>query len=165
MDDSKQIKIDEFSSQYQEDILGLIVSIQQQEFGIDITAEDQPDLCDIPDFYQKGNGNFWVAVLNEKVIGTLSLLDIGNDQAALRKMFVHKKYRGKNYKVALMLLDRLFIWARSNRVKEIYLGTTPKFLAAHKFYEKNDFKEIKKHDLPCTFPIMKVDTKFYTFKL
>ena len=82
MNYSKQIEIDEFSIKYQDDILDLIVNIQQKEFGIDITATDQPDLCDIKDFYQKDKGNFWVALFNKEVVGTVSLLDIGHDQAA-----------------------------------------------------------------------------------
>ncbi len=159
------IKIREFSSNHQTGILDLIVNIQQKEFGIAITAKDQPDLCNINDFYQKGNGNFWVALSNKKVIGTISLLDIGNDQVALRKMFVAKAYRGGAYKVAQTLLNKLLNWATAKKTKGIYLGTTPKFLAAHRFYEKNGFDEISKKSLPESFPIMKVDTKFYRMKL
>jgi len=80
MNHSNQIQINEYASTYQKDILNLILDIQQKEFGIDITAKDQPDLCNIKGFYQKGNGNFWVALFNEKVIGTISLLDIGKRQ-------------------------------------------------------------------------------------
>ncbi len=160
-----EIEIAEFSSKYQEEVLNLIVNIQQKEFGIDIAAEDQPDLCNIQDFYQKDKGNFWVALYNDKVVGTISLLDIGNEQAALRKMFVNKSYRGEVYQVALTLLDGLIKWAGSNEIHEIYLGTTPKFLAAHRFYEKNGFLEIAEEYLPKNFPIMKVDTKFYLFQL
>ncbi len=159
-----RIQIHAFSSGYQTDILNLIVNIQQKEFGIPITAEDQPDLCRIEEFYRKGKGNFWVGILDGKVIGTISLLDIGNEQAALRKMFVDKNYRGETYQVAFRLLDTLLKWAGSKRIKEIYLGTTSRFLAAHRFYEKNGFKEIPKTALPDSFPIMKVDTKFYKFE-
>jgi len=162
---SNEIRIDEFSSEYQEEILNLIVMIQQKEFEIAITAEDQPDLCNIREFYQKGAGNFWVALFNNKVIGTISLLDIGNGRAALRKMFVGKAFRGERYQVAFRLLDTLIKWAGSKKIKEIYLGTTSKFLAAHRFYEKNGFGEIDKTDLPGTFPVMKVDTRFYKFEL
>jgi predicted N-acetyltransferase YhbS len=41
------------------------------------------------------------------------------------------------------------------------LGTTAKFLAAHRFYEKNGFREIAQTELPASFPVMTVDTKFY----
>ncbi|MCM2284866.1 MAG: GNAT family N-acetyltransferase [Desulfobacula sp.] len=162
---SNEIRIDEFSSEYQEEILNLIVMIQQKEFEIAITAEDQPDLCNIRDFYQKGTGNFWVALFNHKVIGTISLLDIGNGRAALRKMFVDKAHRGERYQVASRLLDMLIKWAKSKEIKEVYLGTTSKFLAAHRFYEKNGFRKIEKSDLPGAFPVMKVDTRFYKFEL
>jgi len=164
MNQPNQIQIDEFSPKYQEDILDLIVNIQQKEFKIAITAEDQPDLCNIKDFFQKGKGNFWVAVFNEKVVGTISLRDIGNDQVALRKMFVNKEFRGERYQVALKLLDTLLTWAKLKKIKEVYLGTTSKFLAAHRFYEKNGFCEIAAASLPSAFPIMKVDTKFYKFE-
>lgn len=39
------------------------------------------------------------------------------------------------------------------------LGTTGKFVVAHRFYEKHGFCEIPKHDLPSSFPPMAVDTK------
>jgi len=160
-----QITIDEFSIKYQTDILNLIVNIQQKEFGIDITAADQPDLCDIKNFYQKDKGNFWVALFNKEVVGTVSLLDIGYEQAALRKMFVDQRYRGKKYQVASALLNTIFNWAQLHEIREVYLGTTPKFLAAHRFYEKNGFNEIAKTSLPSAFPIMKVDTKFYKYEI
>ncbi len=51
------------------------------------------------------------------------------------------------------------------RLKEIYLGTTPKFIAAYRFYEKNKFEEIAKESLPTAFPIMSVDTKFYKYEI
>jgi N-acetylglutamate synthase-like GNAT family acetyltransferase len=146
-------------------IIDLIVSIQQKEFNIPITADDQPDLRNIPNYYQKNRGNFWVALHNKDVVGTISLLDIGNGQSALRKMFVHQNYRGLKKGTALNLLKTLLDWATSKRLREIYLGTTPQFLAAHRFYEKNGFTEISKEDLPETFPVMEVDTKFYKYEL
>lgn len=62
---------------------------------------------------------------------------------------------------ALRLLDTLLDWARDRGVREIFLGTTPKFLAAHRFYEKNGFSEIARSEVPPAFPIMTVDKKFY----
>lgn len=139
----------------------LILGIQRDEFGIDIDLARQPDLSDIPGFYQVGRGNFWVAMAGEKVVGTVSLLDIGHGQGALRKMFVDKDYRGSAAGVAQLLLEALMAHARSQGIYEIILGTTAKFLAAHRFYEKNGFAEISKEALPATFPVMAVDVKFY----
>jgi N-acetylglutamate synthase-like GNAT family acetyltransferase len=159
------IKIEEYSDKHRKGIIDLILNIQNNEFNISITAEQQPDLHNIKDFYQSGCGNFWVATASDEVVGTISLLDIGNDQAALRKMFVHRKFRGSFFGTANHLLSKLIDWSVTKSIEEIYLGTTAKFLAAHRFYEKNQFKEVDKSMLPKKFPVMEVDTKFYKLNL
>jgi hypothetical protein len=40
----------------------LIREIQQYEFGVAIALKAQPDLLKIPEFYQTGKGNLWIAV-------------------------------------------------------------------------------------------------------
>jgi N-acetylglutamate synthase-like GNAT family acetyltransferase len=158
---NKPVTIEVYSDINQNAIAELILSIQNDEFGIPISLEQQPDLIDVADFYQTGRGNFWIAKAGDIVLGTIALLDIGNDQAALRKMFVHQNYRGKAFGIGQKLLDHLLIWAEQKELKEIYLGTTEKFIAAQRFYEKNGFQEIRKNDLPPAFPAMAVDVKFY----
>jgi N-acetylglutamate synthase-like GNAT family acetyltransferase len=154
-------KIIEFDPTMTEQVISLILSIQVGEFGISITRNEQPDLLNIPAFYQKGNGNFWCAILNDEVVGTISLLDIGNEEVALRKMFVKENARGKEKGVAKVLLDKTIAWCENKKVKTIYLGTTDKFKAAHRFYEREGFEEIAVAQLPKSFPLMKVDSKFY----
>ncbi len=154
-----------YKKEHLDGIVDVILPIQKKEFNIEIELEDQPDLLDIPDFYQTGKGNFWVALVHSEVVGTISLLDIGRNQGALRKMFVKQAYRGENYKVAGNLLNVLFGWCRLKGINDVFLGTTPKFLAAHRFYEKNGFSEIRKNELPESFPVMAVDTKFYRIRL
>ena len=161
----KEIGIQTYSPACQQEVIDLILSIQQNEFGVAITLEEQPDLKNIPSFYQEDAGNFWIATVENKVVGSIALLDIGNNRGALRKMFVHKSYRGKEYRVGQGLLNTLLEWARRNNFKEIWLGTTEKFIAAQRFYEKNGFEEIEKQLLPKEFPVMEVDVKFYKFLL
>ncbi len=153
--------VQEFRPEFTEQVIALIVGIQTAEFGVQITAADQPDLSAIPEFYQQGSGNFWIATREGRVLGTIALKDIGNHQAALRKMFVAPEARGKEQGVALALLETLLDWARTHGVKEVILGTTDKFKAAHRFYEKNGFEEISSNALPSAFPRMMQDTKFY----
>ena len=156
-----EVRVEIYTDIQKSDVADLILNIQNAEFSIPITLELQPDLSDIPNFYQINNGNFWVAKIDDKIIGTISLLDIGNRKGALRKMFVDKNYRGKEFGVGQKLLNTLVKWARYRGITEIFLGTTEKFIRAQQFYEKNSFKEIKKQELPETFPIMEVDVKFY----
>lgn len=156
-----EIKIEPYSDIYQESVGNMIVSIQNSEFGVPITLDMQPDLKNIVSYYQAGDGNFWIARLEDRVIGTISLKDIGDKKGALRKMFVVNEFRGKEFGIGQKLLDHLLEWARQKGIKEIFLGTTEKFLAAQRFYEKNGFKEVEKNELPGAFPVMKVDVKFY----
>ncbi len=150
-----------FRPEHADGVVSLILPIQQAEFGIPITLQGQPDLLDIPGFYQHGCGNFWVAMDAGMVVGSVALLDIGNGHGALRKMFVAATHRGAGHGVAKALLETLLAWCRAHGVGEIYLGTTEKFLAAHRFYEKNGFRELPRSELPERFPVMAVDSKFY----
>lgn len=86
-----------FTPEYTDAVIDLIVPIQREEFGIPLTAQDQPDLRDVQHFYQKDRGNFWIALHNRQVVGSAGLLDIGNHQAALRKMFVRPEFRGAEH--------------------------------------------------------------------
>jgi N-acetylglutamate synthase-like GNAT family acetyltransferase len=139
----------------------LILPIQQIEFNVPITLNDQQDLLDIPNFYQKEKGNFWIALYEQKVVGTTALIDIQNQQICLRKMFVKAEFRGAEYTIAQKLLDIAIDWCQKNNVNEIYLGTRTALYAARRFYEKNGFIEVEKKDLPKNFPIMVVDDRFY----
>lgn len=146
-------------------VFALIVPIQQQEFGIAIGAGDQPDLAEIPSFYQSGHGGFWVAEQAGDIVGTIGLKDIGGRQGALRKMFVATHARGREHGVAAGLLRSLVAHAKDQNMEDLFLGTTEAFLAAHRFYEKNGFVEIPSEMLPATFPVMRVDRKFYRLRL
>lgn len=142
-------------------VIEVILPIQRVEFGLPITLDAQPDLKDIGGFYQRDAGNFWLADENGTIVGTLGLLDIGDGAAALRKMFVRASHRGAEHRVAQRLLDTLFDWCCAHHLERVYLGTTSAFQAAHRFYEKNGFEQVGKDELPATFPLMGVDTRFY----
>ncbi|KFN16440.1 MULTISPECIES: GNAT family N-acetyltransferase [Bacillus] len=162
---SDTICIQSYESKYQSEVVDLIIRIQQKEYNVPITKEEQPDLQEIEQFYQRDNGSFWVAIHDGKVVGTVALLDIGNQQVALRKMFVKKEFRGKVWNTASMLLQTAISWAKERELEGIYLGTTVQFLAAHRFYEKNGFQSIRMEELPGSFPVLQVDKKFYRYGL
>ena len=158
-------KIVAYHAGFADQVKNLIIPIQRDEFGIDISFEEQPDLADIEGFYQSGNGGFWLAVKGDAVTGSIALKDIGAGQVALRKMFVASAYRGREHGIAKLLLDHAISHAKSKSCSNIYLGTTAAFLAAHRFYEKNGFALVEAADLPKSFPRMAVDTRFYRLEL
>lgn len=159
------IEITPYSEIYKDQIIQHILKIQTEEFDVPVSIDNQPDLLQIPQFYQTKKGNFWIALDNQQVVGTIALIDIDNNQAALRKMFVKDTYRGKEKGIAESLLKELINWCKKKNICEVYLGTQSNFFAAHRFYEKNGFQETNKASLPKKFPIMRVDTKFYVYRI
>jgi GNAT superfamily N-acetyltransferase len=143
----------------------LVLGIQREEFSVAVTLEEQPDLRDVPTYYQKDHGAFWVAVDGLELVGTIGLLDIGHGQGALRKMFVAPSHRGAVVGVGAALLRTCLDWATTVGMQEVLLGTTEQFQAAHRFYEKWGFVEIPREALPDHFPRMRLDTRFYRYDL
>ncbi|MBI3504782.1 MAG: GNAT family N-acetyltransferase [Proteobacteria bacterium] len=140
----------------------MVVDIQNREFGVPITYEQQPDLQDPAAFFRKGAGEFWVARAAEgAVVGTIGLVEFAPGEGALRKMFVRADFRGATHGIAQRLLDTLLMHSRTRGLKAVWLGTTALFLAAHRFYEKNGFDLVAETELPAAFPRMKPDTRFY----
>ena len=155
----KQWEIRAWTRADQEQVIDMIVGIQRDEFGISITKEDQPDLKAVDEVYQKDDGNFWVAVANDGIVGSIGLVNFAPASVALRKMFVAKEFRGSG--LAQDLLDTALGWCRNKKLSDVYLGTIEVFTAAHRFYEKNGFARIDADELPESFPRMKVDNIFY----
>lgn len=125
-----------FSPTDQPNIIPLVLTIQREEFGIPVTAEEQPDLRDIATHYLAPGGYFWVAENAGAIVGTLGLLNIGHEDLALRKMFVAPAFRGKAQGVAARLLSSALDWSVVNGFRRILLGTTEQFQAAHRFIPK-----------------------------
>ncbi|MFN0173527.1 MAG: GNAT family N-acetyltransferase [Saprospiraceae bacterium] len=153
--------ITQFDQQYTEAICQLILNIQQNEFNVPITLADQPDLLTIPDVYQQNAGNFWVAIADGEVVGSIGLIDCGEGIGCIRKMFVRADWRGKGRGVAQKLLDTLEAWAVRQGLHSLYLGTVERLHAAIRFYERNGFTPVVPEALPVRFPRMSVDTHFF----
>ncbi len=108
---------------------------------------------------------YWVAFNEMEVIGTIGVLKINNSFSILKNMFLKKAYRGKNYGIALLLLNKVVDWCHAEGINQIYLGTMSQFKAAQKFYVKNGFERIKIHELPSGFIQNPIDDIFYVKQL
>jgi N-acetylglutamate synthase-like GNAT family acetyltransferase len=157
---SFELEIIPFRPEFKSDVLDLIVASNAMSSALK-SRRTNSQICTTSPRYQVRGGNFWLAVVDRRVVGTISLLDIGNHQGALRKMFVHPEFRGSERRTATRLFETLIDWARDRQVREIFLGTTSKFLAAHRFYARNGFSEVPRSALPSAFPIMTVETRFF----
>ncbi len=154
------MQIKPIQNEYENEIVDLILNIQQKEFNVPITLADQPDLLDIQNFYFKSGGTFLGAFIDGKLVGTIALVKFNPEAAAIRKMFVKKEFRGKEFQIAQQLLEQLIEYSKENGIKNLYLGTVSLLQAALRFYEKNNFATIPKETLPADFPLMKPDNVF-----
>jgi N-acetylglutamate synthase-like GNAT family acetyltransferase len=152
--------IEHYHPNHHGNVVELITAIQQNEFNVSITYEDQPDLANIETFYDA----FLVALYNHDVVGTVAVKRIC-DFAVIRKMFVKDTFRGKIFGIALALLQAIEHEIRLQQIKKIYISTPEFCKAAHRFYEKNGYEETSKDMFPSAFPIMTVDKKFYIKEL
>jgi GNAT superfamily N-acetyltransferase len=162
---SNTLAIRPIYNDYCKQITDIILTIQQVEFSLPITIDQQPDLRDIETNYHQGGGNFWGAFLGDELIGTIALINCGNDTGCIRKMFVKKEYRGRELGTAQQLLNTLLEYCRDKQIAHIYLGTVHQLKAAHRFYERNGFSFIGVDELPTYFPRMATDNMFYQLHL
>lgn len=154
-----------FDSKYQSEVIDLIKRIQVEEFSIPIEETQQKELQSIPQSFQKNKGNYWIALFNGRVIGTIAVIDIGHNAFELRDVFLEQECRGQKTGFAKKLLDTVLNWSKEHNIKTIFLGTTLSFKAAHRFYEKHGFREITRQDMPSYCQPMDCDEKFYRFDL
>lgn len=163
LDDKKikmTINIIEYNKPYKEELIEFILSIQKNEFNININRNDQPDLENIDRYYLDSGGQFWLALSHhQKIIGTIGLIRLDNNKSALKKMFVDEDYR--NLKIGKKLLDKVVMTCKENNIDSIYLGTIDKLISAQHFYSNNGFQEINREELPSNFPKLDVDNRFY----
>ncbi len=159
-----EVKIVPFEEKYTQEIVDLIIPIQREEFNIQLTVEDQPDLLTIQEEYIDTGGNFWVALFDDKVIGTIALVRLENHCGAIKKMFVTKDFRGEK-QIGRKLLDTLVNYCKEQGYERLYLGTVEVLKAAQKFYKKNGFELIDKTEMPKDYHLMDVDTVFFMRKL
>lgn len=151
-----KIKILPFQPKHQNDINDMMGRITLEFIEPILTKETKR----IIDVYLKLNNKFWVATDGSKVIGTIGIVKLMNENIVLKSMFVDRMYRGQG--ISNLLLDTLINWVVKNKYKQIYLGTMTQFTAGQRFYEKNGFVKCNIAELPTDFNINTLDTIFYT---
>ena len=140
-------------------IISLILDILNGEYEMNLNLVDLPDLCNSYNTYIESRvGNFWVAEINNEIVGTLAILKLRNHDYEVRRMYTKYDYRGNG--IAQKLMNELFNWCYSNNVHYLYLETNEKWKSAHHIYKKLGFHLISRDMLPDEFPIVKVATHF-----
>jgi GNAT superfamily N-acetyltransferase len=79
------------------------------------------DMKDVEQNYRAAGGEFWVAIKEGTILGTIALLDVGLGRGYLKRMYVHKNWQRKG--IGSSLLRTLVQFAAENGMGAIYLGT------------------------------------------
>ncbi len=160
MSDDARMDVRELQPEQSIGARDLILGILNEEFRLELTLEELPDLIDIHQTYrQSGTGNFWAVSDDGKIVGCIGALRLASDHYELRRMYVDPAYRG--YGIAQRLLETLFEWSARNGVAHLWLETNEAWHAAHHIYEKHGFRPVSRDRLPPEFPVVRVATGFY----
>lgn len=161
------IEIKIFEEKYQQQVENMVLSIQNGEFNLGLTAQRQPDLHNLKAFYNDKGNWLWAAInKHDEVVGTIGLEKLNDEQAVLRKMFIKKEYRGKTLGLATKLFRILLNEAKHQQFKEILLDTPLVTHAAHRFYERNGFELISSDLVPDNYILPKgIELKIYRLAL
>ena len=100
------------------------------------------DMLDIKGTYLNNGGEFFVASLDNKVVGMGGLLKMDNEIAEVKRMRVNIDYQKKG--IGSLILESLIKRARELGFKKLELDTTENMHAAKRLYEGHGFKEFKR---------------------
>ncbi len=151
-----------YQEQYRKQIIDLILHIQNDEAKINLSIEEQPDLLDIPKYYEESGGEFWIAIEDGKVIGTLALMNKGNGNAVLKKGFVRAEDR--KHGILSQLYDRLLSFAELKGITTFIFDTPSVAANCHHFFEKRGYRKISKEELPFDYTYPDRDSYLYMLK-
>jgi len=85
----------------------------------------------------------WVVDDNEGIVGTVAIVDAGNDVAQLRWFAVHPRASGKGMGTAL--LDKALRFCQRQHYEEVFLWTVEGQEIARAMYNKNGFELVEEN--------------------
>jgi N-acetylglutamate synthase-like GNAT family acetyltransferase len=147
------------------EIVDLVNFCQNIEAGLGLTMAEQYDLFEIEDHYQKIGGQFWTAIEDDKVVGTISLLPLNSDTAVLKKFFTYPDFRGEPEYLGKKLYEEFIEFAKEHNFKTIVLDSPGSQKRAHHFYRNQGFKEVTEDELTVSWSYPHSNSKFFQSEL
>lgn len=96
------------------------------------------DVTDVNKYYLSNHGWFQVVLDEGKIIGSVGVYKINDEECELRKMYLLKEYQGKG--IGKILMNMALEKGKELGYKLITLQTNSLLIKALPLYEKNDFK-------------------------
>ena len=143
------------------ELVDLINFCQNIEADLSIKFAEQSDVFDIQNYYQKRGGNFWIALDDDKVVGSIALLPIDEKTAVLKKFFTYPEFRGNPSRLGAKLYKQFINFAREHNFNRIVLDTPEGEDRSHYFYEKQGFKRISSDELKVDYAYPDRNSRLY----
>lgn len=144
------IKIRKIKANDAEEVKSLIEGIMHGEFTAESKAYAYNDLDDIVAHYGGKRETFLVAEEDGKIVGTVAIKEDDNNSALLRRIFLHKDYRGKGYGAELLAEATKFCLDHGYRTVQ-FKGTNRMQnalqLCLRNGFEQDDLMELGDFDL------------------
>jgi len=156
MEEAKTI-IRDFDIRFEEDIQNLKEAIQA-EYTTPIFTIGSMKMAQV---VEMPNHRYWMLVHNDRLIGLIGVIILNENQAELKRFYLHQKFRSLPEKWANQLIEKVIQWCDFKEIKQLYLGTMEVLKAANKFYLKQGFSSISKKELPTEIEIHPLDDTFY----
>lgn len=124
-------EIREYNEKDKEEVIKLWIDVAVGEHNFEEWKEDMALLDETE--YEK----ILVAVIDNKIIGTIAYKKIDNEIAELKRVYLYPNYRGQG--IATKLYNEILNIIKQNKHKKILVETWEQFESGRKFYEKNNF--------------------------
>lgn len=142
-------------------LVDLINYCQNIEAKLNIKMAEQDDIFQIDDYYQEKGGNFWIALENNQVVGSIALLPLDNQTAVLKKFFTYPQFRGQPNRLGARLYQQLLSFAKDHNFQRLVLDTPEGETRSHYFYEKQGFKQVEPQNFNAIYPYPDRNSRLY----
>jgi N-acetylglutamate synthase-like GNAT family acetyltransferase len=150
---TRDFQIRPFVANDQAAVEKLVLNIQQVEFGLELSANNQADIRDVVSYFAGDGSAFWVASTNDthQLIGCIGLEMIEGQVSVMRKFMVAQNWRGSSFGVASALHKAFLDHALLHCSKIIALSTVSVTQAAQSFYRRSGYRTWPKEQMPAGF--------------
>lgn len=110
--------------------------LYSKELNFDMRAESHV-AKDLSRLNNDTRSNLWMATIDNKVVGTIGIIERENNKAQLHWFLLYPEYRGHG--IGKKLLVTVIDWCKEQKFSEIFLSTANSQLAARKLYKEYGF--------------------------